>query len=1143
MALSFRELMQKRVVIFDGAMGTSIQNFNLSAYDFGGGEYDGCNEYLNLMKPDVIEKIHAGFFEVGCDAVETNTFGATSLVLGEYGLAAQTYNINRTAAALAKKVANSFASPDSPRFVAGSMGPGTRLLSLGQISFDEMHAMYLLQAKGLIDGGVDLFIIETCQDILQAKAALTAVLQAKAEKKCDLPVMVQVTIEKDLGTMLVGTDISAAVTALEPYPIDVIGINCATGPEDMRQHVHYLSNYSSKMISVLPNAGIPENVDGHPVYKLQPDELARAHLEFVGKDHVNIIGGCCGTTFDHLEAVVKTVKGKSAAGRKIIFEPSVSSLYQSVALNQNPKPLIVGERANANGSKKFRELLLANEYERTVQIGKSQEKDGAHVLDVCTAYVDRDEKKDMYEVISRFNRQVSLPLMIDSTETDVLETALKLIGGRVIINSVNLEDGEKRLEKVLTLCKKYGAAVIALTIDEEGMALTTDKKVAIAHRIHNLVVNKYGLRSQDLILDPLTFTLANPEYAGAGVNTIEAVRKIKQELPDCYTLLGVSNCSFGMNLYPRKILNSVFLYQAVKAGLDLAIVNYRHILPLNQISDTERELAGKVVLNQKINGEPALNKFMYLVGSKKVKKQKRDETNLSLPEILKNKIIDGDEENLHAYLDRTLQEYQALEIVNTILLDGMKTVGNLFGSGRMQLPFVLKSAEVMKAAVKYLEPHMDKAAGSEKGRIVLATVKGDVHDIGKNLVDIILTNNGYEVINLGIKVPIHDILKAADTHRADAIGMSGLLVKSTVVMKENLEEMNHSGHYRIPVILGGAALTKKFVNGTLRQTFRGDVYYATDAFSGLNIMEGLVHPDEEKEHTSSVPAARKPARKKKDSPENLPLRSRISRIVGIPAIPFFGTRIVENISLTDVFPFINKRALFRGQWQYRQRKLSDEAFAKLERETIEPVFLKLKRQCLENNRLLPKVVYGYFHCNSQGDNLIIYQDDAKTERLRFHFPRQKKSPYLCLADFFADVDSGKTDVIAMHLVTIGSRAGEAARQLYAENKYSDYLYLHGISVETAEALAEYWHKMIRREMNIHHEDAADIKDLFHQKYRGSRYSFGYPACPNLADQVKLFQLLQPERIGVKLTEEYMIEPEQSTSAIIVHHPEAKYFNV
>ncbi len=1143
MSILFRDLVRRRVVVFDGAMGTAIQAHKLTAADFGGSQFEGCNEQLNLTRPDVIESIHAEFFTVGCDVVETNTFGANFMVLGDYDLMDQVYESNRAGAHLAKKVAQTFTSSSKPCFVAGSIGPGTRLPSLGQITFSALEQGYQTQVRGLIDGGVDLLVIETCQDILQTKAALNAALAILHEKGQDLPIIIQITLEKGSGTMLVGTDISAALTVLAPYAIDAIGINCATGPADMREAVHFLSQFSPKLISVQPNAGMPENVQGTAVYPLQPDELAEAHRQFVENDGVNIIGGCCGTTTTHLEAVVKALKNRHCGNRSPHLAPAVASLYQSVPLAQTPRPLIIGERANANGSKQFRELLLADEYDRLLTIGKTQEQEGAHVLDVCVAYTGRNEERDMMEVIRRFNEQLTLPLMIDSTEPAVIESALQFIGGRAIINSINLEDGEKRLEQVLPLCKKYGTAVVALTIDEEGMALTTEKKLAIAHRIYRLATERYGLRAQDLIFDPLTFTLANPESENAALSTLNAITRIKSELPDCFTLLGVSNISFGMNPYARIILNSVFLYYAIAAGLDAAIVNYRLILPLNQIPAAERELAKKLIFNEKINGDSALLHFIQTVGTKKPEIQKVSDQQLPAGDALKNMIINGDKENLESVLTRALQDYSALTIINHFLLAGMKEVGELFSSGQMQLPFVLRSAEVMKTAVKYLTPYLDRVSESEKGRIVLATVKGDVHDIGKNLVDIILTNNGYKVYNLGIKVPLNEIWQAAEQHQVHAIGMSGLLVKSSVVMKENLAELNRISGGEIPIIVGGAALTEKYVNETLASVYKGKVYYAADIFDGLAIMEKLVNPSTTPKETVADHQSEKPTPKFDSAVPPYSVRNSVSREVAIPTLPFYGSQIVNDLDLDEIYPYINTTALFHGQWQYRKRGLSEAEYDKLQRETIEPIFDRLKQECKVNHWLQPKLVYGYFYCQSQGNELIIFAEDRKSERLRFQFPRQNQSPFLCIADYFADKESGKMDVLAMQLVTIGEHASEVTQKLHTSDQYTDYLYLHGLSVETAEALAEYWHKHIRQELGIDQEDAPDIRALFRQQYRGVRYSLGYPACPNLADQIKIFELLQPERIGVQLSENFMLIPEQSTSAIIVHHPEAKYFSI
>jgi len=1143
--MKIRELLHKKILIFDGAMGTNLQKKNLTAEDFGGARFEGCNEYLNMTRPDVVREIHASFLEVGSDIVETNSFGGTALVLKEYGLADQVYEINRKAAEIAKSAAREFSTPSKPRFVAGSMGPGTKLPSLGQIDFRTFHQMYYDQAKALMDGGVDLFLIETSQDILQAKAALLAILRLEKEQGRDIPVIVQVTIEKDLGTMLVGTEIGAAVTTMEPFPLFAFGMNCATGPEDMREHVRYLGHYSPFPISIQPNAGMPDNINGQTVYPLTPEELARAHYDFITKNGVEIVGGCCGSEPEHLKAVVEAVSHLKPGARNPQFRPSVSSLYQTVLMDQNPPPLIVGERANSNGSKRFRELLLADDYDAMVQIGRQQEKDGAHMLDVCVAYAGRDEVRDSEEVIRRFNQQITIPLMIDSTEVNVIERALQLIGGRVIINSVNLEDGEgSRFHAILNLAKTYGAAVVALTIDESGMALTADKKVAIAHRIFDLATQKFGLRPEDLIFDALTFTLANPEYADAAVQTMTAIRRIKQEIPDVRTILGVSNSSFGLKPYARKIINSVFLYNAIEAGLDMAIVNYAQILPLNRMNPEEKELARRIIFNEKTGDFDPLSEFLSLVKEKTGGTQRKVATNLPLEEILKNKIIDGDREDLERYLKEALKKYKPVEIINRILLEGMKVVGDLFGSGQMQLPFVLQSAEVMKKAVAFLEPYMDRTEGSEKGKIVLATVKGDVHDIGKNLVDIILTNNGYKVYNLGIKVSIDEILKVAQANRVDAIGMSGLLVKSTVVMKENLEEMRHRGINDVPVIVGGAALTRRYVEETLAKIYGGSVYYAQDAFDGLAVMNQLKNADTSRRIKAAGSGTPLPGRRKSTLKGDTPARSTIAENVPIPQPPFWGSRIVKEIPLDEIFEYINKTALFRGQWHFkRNKRLKGEEYDRFIQETVEPIFERLKKEVVENQWLHPRVVYGYFKCQSDGNDVILYDKSGTTEIERFAFPREKKAPYRCLADYFASVESGRMDVIAIQVVTMGEEISKITHRLYHENEYAEYLYLHGFGVESTEALAEYWHKQVREELGIAGADAPDPREIVKMHYQGARYSFGYPACPNLEDQVKIFRLLHPEQIGVKLTEQFMLEPEQSTSAIIVHHPEARYFNV
>jgi len=1183
---SFLDILNEKVIVFDGAMGTSIQAQNLSADDFGGEQYNGCNEYLLLSRPSAVAKVHDDFLSVGCDVVETDSFGSTRIVLAEYGLAEKAYELNREAAKLAKKLAQDYSTPDHPRFVAGSMGPTTKLPSLGHITFADMRDAYHVQARGLVEGGADLLCLETCQDVLQAKAALAGIFSYFADANKKIPVIVSITIEMT-GTMLLGTEIAAALTSLESYDIDLIGMNCATGPKEMSENVRFLCANSPKPVFVMPNAGIPENVGGRAHYKLSPDELVYYLSHFVKDLGVNVVGGCCGTTKEHLKKLVEAVGNRSPVVRTPQFVPGSSSIYQSVPFRIDQPPVMIGERTNANGSKMFRDLLVKEDWEAMVAMGREQVKEGAHILDVCVAYVGRDEVRDMRELIYRYNTQITSPLMIDSTEPPVIEEALQRIGGKAIVNSINLEDGEERSSKVLSLCKRYGAAVVCLTIDEQGMAKTGVKKLSVAKRIYELATKKFGMKGHDLIFDTLTFTLGSgdEEFRKAGIETLEAIKLIKKEFPDVHTSLGVSNISFGLNPHIRHVLNSVFLHYALEYGLDMAIVHASKILPLYKIPEEERELCRKLIFDERTSTFDPLQALLEFSSRKKGEpKAKKKEKAGPVEGRLKNRVIEGDKVGLQQDLDEALKQYAALDIVNTILLDGMKVVGELFGSGQMQLPFVLQSAEVMKAAVAYLEPFMDKVEGTTKGTMVIATVKGDVHDIGKNLVDIILTNNGYRVINLGIKCPIENMLRSAEEQKADAIGMSGLLVKSTLVMKENLEVMNERG-LTMPVVLGGAALTRRYVENDLRPLYNGTLEYANDAFAGLHFMENV---SELKRAGKSVgpPVRAKSPEGVAESPELSGLEAKIAlapktipqettgRVApakSIPVPPFFGTRAVDSISLDEVFPYINEVALFRGQWQVRRGTMSAEEYEKLIRDTIRPEFESLKERAKRERLLQPKAVYGYFPCQSDGDDLIIYRpsssedwrlEPAETVRaphsalripkewLRFTFPRQKKGRMLCIADFFASKDSGKLDVVAFHMVTMGKTASEHARKLFSSDKYKDYLYFHGLGVESAEALAEYWHRKIRMELNIHGNDAhlpdsdqPDIKHLFAQHYQGSRYSFGYPACPSLEDHVKLFELLRPERIGVELTEEFQLVPEQSTDAIIVHHPEARYFSI
>lgn len=1177
----FLDALKERIIIFDGAMGTNIQSQNLTADDFGGAQLEGCNEYLLISKPEAIEKVHAAFFTVGCDVVETNSFGSTSIVLGEYNIAHLAYELNYKAAQLAKRVASDYSTKDKPRWVSGSMGPGTKLPTLGHITFKDLKAAYSEQVRGLVDGGVDMLQVETCQDLLQTKAALSAIFEYFEQIKRRVPVIAQVTIEI-FGTMLNGTEISAALTALEPFPIDIIGMNCGTGPKHMAESIRYLCENAPLPVSVLPNAGLPEVKDGAQHYDETPESFTAQIVHFAKDYGVNIVGGCCGTTPAHLKMVVEAMQGVTPKQRDAKLIPSASSIYSQQPYVQDNSFLIVGERVNASGSKKMRDLLNAEDWDGLISLAKEQEREGAHILDVNVDFVGRDGERDMHELASRLVTNVKIPLMLDSTEWQKMEAGLEHAGGKCILNSTNYEDGEPRFAKVLDLAQRYGAAVVIGTIDEQGMARTAAGKFEIAKRAYEQATEKYGIPAHDIFFDPLALPISTgiEEDRRNALETIEAIKRIKAELPGCFTILGVSNISFGLNPASRVVLNSVFLHDAVEAGLDAAIVNASKIIPLNRIGERERDVARQLIYDQRqFEGDictyDPLGEFTKLFEGVSVKSNKKDTSHLPVEERLKNHIIDGEKIGLEDQLKIALEKYSALDIINNILLDGMKVVGDLFGSGQMQLPFVLQSAEVMKAAVRFLEPFMEKKGGATaKGTMVLATVKGDVHDIGKNLVDIILTNNGYKVINLGIKQPIENILSAYEEHGADAIGMSGLLVKSTLIMRENLELMNERG-INVPVVLGGAALTRRYVEDDLRSIYTGTLFYAKDAFAGLHTMDELTGgaSGDGKAAQDSAKAAvmagangdgtadeaedligeeaklgiRKPAKPRAvvqaagDTTHTQ--RSSVRSDVPTPRAPFYGSRVVEGIPLDEVFAFVNETALFKGQWQFKQGRKSAEEYRAFVAEHVRPIYDELKERSKNKELLTPRVVYGYFPCQSAGNDLIIYEDDERTERLRFTFPRQPHGKHLCIADYFAAQDSGRIDVVAFHLVTMGRRASAYSQELFKSDNYSDYLFFHGLSVESAEALAELWHKRIREELGIAGNDAKDINKLFHQGYQGSRFSFGYPACPNLEDQTKLFELLDPARIDVELTEEFQLDPEQSTSAIIVHHPEAKYFSI
>jgi 5-methyltetrahydrofolate--homocysteine methyltransferase len=1213
----FLDALRERVVVFDGGMGTSLQAAELGPADFGGEALEGCNEVLVRSRPDVVEVVHRGFLEVGVHAVQTNTFGGAPWVLDEYGLGADTEELNRLAAEVARRAADDYASPGDPRWVVGSIGPGTRApsLSLGKdpartrdfIDVPTMEDGYRRQVRGLLDGGSDVLLIETCFDLLQVKAAVAAVNDVFVERGERVPLMVQFTVEKDINTMLLGTEPLAAIAALDPLPIDVLGMNCATGPEDMREHVRTLSRSSRLPISVIPNAGIPYLDDGRTVYPLTPEGLAEAQHEFVTELGVAIVGGCCGTTPDHLAAVVAAVgdevprrrtldrpgsRRDGAAGRHtdpgaatdappagddpatgreaitVEWRPSLASLYSAVPLEQDAAFLAIGERANANGSKAFREMLLAEDWEAMVQLARSQTREGAHVLDVCVDYVGRDGVADAIAVVDRFATQSTLPLVIDSTEPEVIEAALVRLGGRAVINSVNLEDGRVKADRLLPLARRYGAAVVVLAIDEEGQARTADWKVRVCERVAQIAIEGFGLEPHDLVFDCLTFPLGSgqEDLRRDGLETLEAIERVKEVVPGCFTTLGVSNVSFGLAPAARQVLNSVFLKEAMDRGLDSAIVHPGKILPLHRIPEEQLAVARDLIHDRRgtagLGGDaPAdydpLHRFMALFEGATTQRSSADaRADLPVEERLEQRIVDGDRDGIEADLDAALEEHAPLDIINRFLLKGMGTVGELFASGQMQLPFVLQSAEAMKTAVAYLEPHIEAAGGgsaSAKGRIVLATVKGDVHDIGKNLVDIILRNNGYDVLNLGIKQPIDTILHTAEEQACDAIGMSGLLVKSTVIMRENLEEMNARDLAHFPVLLGGAALTRGYVEDDLRALYAGDVFYCKDAFEGLRVLDTVLAARRAGEAGPGELAARKERRRPEKRPqlEDPPAhdaqgrpRSAVATDVAVPTPPFWGQRVVRGIPIDEVAPLVNEVALFRNQWGFTPGELSPEEYRDLLETKARPVLREWLARARAEKVVTPEVVYGYYPANGDGDDLVVWDPEAPGERelLRFTFPRQQRGRFLCISDFFRPVDSGEVDVLGLQVVTMGRRISDVAQELFARDRYQDYLFAHGFGVEMAEALAELWHRRVREELAIADDDGPAVQDWFRQGYRGSRYSFGYPACPDLEDQAKLFRLVDPRAIDVELTDEFMLHPEQSTSALIVHHPEAKYFN-
>lgn len=1160
---------ERPVIVFDGGMGTNLQTQNLTAEDFGGKDYEGCNEYLIYTKPEAVANVHRGFLEAGADVIETDTFGATSIVLAEYDLADKAYDLNKTAAELAKRLTAEYSTPEKPRFVAGSIGPGTKLPTLGHIDFDILYQAFAEQAEGLFDGGVDLFIVETCQDVLQIKAALNGIEDVFTKKGERRPIMVSVTMEA-FGTMLVGSEMSAALTILEPYKIDILGLNCATGPDLMKEHIRYLSEHSPFIVSCIPNAGLPENVGGKAHYKLTPIELKMALMHFVEDLGVQVIGGCCGTRYEHIQALAEISQTLKPKQREPQFIPSAASIYSPQSYEQENSFLIIGERLNASGSKKCRDLLNLEDWDGLVSLAKSQIKEGAQILDVNVDYVGRDGVRDMKELVSRVVTNVNLPLMLDSTEWQKMEAGLKVSGGKCLLNSTNYEDGEERFYKVLEIAKKYGAAIVVGTIDEEGMGRTAEKKFEIAKRAYNAAVN-YGIPAYEIFFDPLALPISTgiEEDRNNGKATIDSIRQIRQELPGCHIVLGVSNISFGLNPVARQVLNSVFLHEAMQVGLDAAIVSANKILPLAKIDPEHQEVCRKLIYDQRgFDGDVCtydpLGELTNLFQGKTTKRDRSGDINLPVEERLKRHIIDGERIGLDDALAEGLKQYQPLEIINTILLDGMKVVGELFGSGQMQLPFVLQSAQTMKAAVAYLEPYMEKseAGNNGKGTFIIATVKGDVHDIGKNLVDIILSNNGYRVINLGIKQPVENIINAYKEHGADCIAMSGLLVKSTAFMKDNLEAFNQEG-IKVPVILGGAALTPKFVYEDCQNAYQGQVIYGKDAFSDLNFMDKLMPAKKAEKWDDSQGFLGEYAEAKKikvkletvekpvENPEEVVIDTRRSEAVDVnierPVPPFWGTKILQpqDIPIEDIWWYLDLQALVVGQWQFRKpREQSKEEYNEFLAKKVYPVLDEWKIKILAENLLHPTVIYGYFPCQSEENSLLIFDPENHQKQVaRFDFPRQKSGKRLCIADFFASKESGKIDVFPMQAVTVGEIATEYAQKLFAENDYKNYLYFHGMAVQTAEALAEWTHAKIRRELGFGNEEPDNVRDVLAQRHRGSRYSFGYPACPNIQDQYKQVELLQTDRIKMYMDESEQIYPEQSTTAFITYHPVSKYFNL
>lgn len=1152
---------KKRPIIIDGAMGTQLQSYNdlipLEAWEGS----EGCNELLNITYPSVVEQIHTEYLQSGADLIKTNTFGSMKWVLDEYSLGKRAYEITKAGAKIVKQKCEEFSTPDHPRFCLGSIGPGTKLPSLLHISYDEMYEGYFEVATALIDGGVDLFLLETCQDPLQIKSALNACKDASEAKGVEIPIMVSVTIELS-GTMLIGTDASTIATILEPFDILSLGFNCGTGPDQVEKHIKTLSSVWSKPISIHANAGLPQNRGGVSFYPMQAEEFATKQQSFLEYDGVAFLGGCCGTTPQHIKKLCEVsipTTPKEPSGES---EPSLASLFGTVPLKQESSVLLVGERSNATGSKAFRELLLAENYEGTLSVAQQQVRAGAHVLDVSVGFAGRDESKDMHAVASLYAQKVALPLMPDSTQVASLEIALKCIGGKAIINSVNLEDGIGKFDLICTLAKRYGASLVCLTIDEKGMAKTIEEKLTVAERIYERATKLHGIRGEDLLFDLLTFTLGSgdEEYFKAGINTIEAIRELRRRHPDVGAILGLSNISFGLDKEARTYLNSMFLHHCIEAGLTAVIINVSHIIPLSKISQADQKVCDDLIFHR-LGGSEALFNFIEHFSQKEAIDSSESDAEfeaLGDEDKIKKLLMDGDKERMIPLVEKLRHSIDPSRIVNEILIDAMKVVGELFGKGEMQLPFVLQSAETMKKTVDHLNPYLPKVEKASTTTLILGTVKGDVHDVGKNLVDIILSNNGYKVVNLGIKVELDDFMRAFRESNAHAIGMSGLLVKSTQVMKENLERLQSEG-VKVPIMLGGAALNRSFIDEYCRPFYDGPIFYCKDAFDGVVAMSRIEALNFDTDlHGKEGTQILAPLKEEVIIPPFEELKMP-SRDVTIPTPPFWGKREIKlNASQIEMaFEWINHKLLFKSRWGYSSKGMSKEAYEKQLDEVVYPAYEKLKRRFIDEKLFEPTILYGYWPARSDDNKLLIFdesegyfsEDDINQKSLdevrssaieSFDFPRQSKSPHRAISDFFR---SDRHDVVALTCVSAGSKLSEVEREIYKDGDYTLYYQFHGLGVELAEALAEIAHKQIRLDLGIAHNEGNTLNDVKMSAYTGCRYSFGYAACPDLELNANLFRLLKPEQHGIELSETFQMHPEQSTSAVVVHHKEASYFNI